>query len=401
MADRTFLDWPFFDKAHRDLARAVDDWASNNVHAIMSSTDDLDERCIRLAAAMGEAGICAHAVVAPFGGNSETLDVRSLCIIRETLARHDGLADFAFGMQGLGTGPISLFGSDETKARYLPSVASGQSLAAFALTEPVAGSDAAAISLSAVPDGEDYLLNGEKTWISNGGIAGHYVIFARTGEAPGARGLSAFVVPADTPGFEIVERIDVIAPHPLARLRLTDCRVPVADMLGKPGDGFKIAMATLDVFRSTVGAAALGLARRAHDEALDHTASRMIGKDRLADLQMPQAMIAEMATAIDAAALLIYRAAWTKDQGAPRISREASMAKMFATEEAQKIIDMAVQLHGGEGVRSGNKVEELYRDIRALRIYEGATEVQKIVIARQADAARQAQRQAQHQGNGK
>ena len=392
MPDRTFLDWPFFEKSHRELAAETDRWAHENVDRILDSTSDLDERCRKLVAAMGDAGICGYAVIAPYGGMNETLDVRSLCIIRETLARHDGLADFAFAMQGLGTGPISLFGSPETKEKFLRPVAAGTSLAAFALTEPVAGSDAAAISLSAVPDGDHYILNGEKTWISNGGIAGHYVVFARTGEAPGAKGLSAFVVPADTPGLEIVERIDVIAPHPLARLNLKDCRVPAADMLGKPGEGFKVAMATLDIFRSTVGAAALGLARRAHDEALDHTAKRMIGDTRLADLQMPQAMIADMATAIDASALLIYRAAWTKDQGAPRISREASMAKMFATEEAQKIIDMAVQLHGGEGVRSGAKVEELYRDIRALRIYEGATEVQKIVIARLADAGRQAER---------
>ncbi len=391
MPDRTFLDWPFFEASHRELAVETDRWAHENIDRILGSTSDLDERCRKLVAAMGDAGICAYAVIAPHGGVNETLDVRSLCIIRETLARHDGLADFAFAMQGLGTGPISLFGSPETKERFLRPVAAGKSLAAFALTEPVAGSDAAAISLSAEPDGDHYILNGEKTWISNGGIAGHYVVFARTGEAPGAKGLSAFAVPADTPGLEIVERIDVIAPHPLARLSLKDCRVPSADMLGKPGDGFKVAMATLDIFRSTVGAAALGLARRAHDEALDHTAKRMIGDDRLADLQMPQAMIADMATAIDASALLIYRAAWTKDQGAPRISREASMAKMYATEEAQKIIDMAVQLHGGEGVRSGAKVEELYRDIRALRIYEGATEVQKIVIARLADAARQAE----------
>lgn len=391
MPDHTFLDWPFFEKAHRGLARHVDEWAASHVPAIMESDADLDDKCRKLVASMGKAGICRNAVVAPFGGVHEQLDVRSLCIIRETLARHDGLADFAFAMQGLGTGPISLFGSEKTKKKFLPHIAEGKSLGAFALTEPGAGSDAAAIETSAVADGDQFIINGEKTWISNGGIAGHYVVFARTGEAPGAKGLSAFAVPADTNGLEVVERIDVIAPHPLARLKFTDCRVPAADRLGKGGDGFKVAMATLDVFRSTVGAAALGFARRAMDETIDHSTTRKIGDDRLADLQMPQAMIADMATAIDAAALLIYRAAWTKDMGAPRISREASMAKMFATEEAQKIIDKAVQLHGGEGVRTGSKVEELYRDIRALRIYEGATEVQKIVISRQAEAARQAE----------
>lgn len=394
MSDYSFLDWPFFEQRHRDLARDIDAWAGEHVHTILEQGTDLDQNCRDLVAALGSAGFCKHAVVAPHGGINEALDVRSLCIIRETLARYEGLADFAFAMQGLGTGSISLFGNDETKARFLPPVASGESLAAFALTEPEAGSDAAALATTAVKDGDVYIINGEKTWISNGGIAGHYVVFARTGEAPGARGISAFVLPADTPGFEVVDRIDVIAPHPLAWLRMTDCRIPASNLLGESGSGFKIAMATLDIFRSTVGAAALGFGRRALDEAIDHSVTRSISGTPLADLQLTQGALADMATSIDAAALLIYRAAWTKDSGAPRISREASMAKMFATEEAQKVIDHALQLHGGEGVRRGTKVEELYREIRALRIYEGATEVQKVVIARQVIGAREAQKAA-------
>lgn len=392
MADRSFLSWPFLEDRHRRLAGEVDAWAAENVGPIVHAAGDVDAACLGLVRGMAQAGITRHAVTAPFGGSAETLDVRSLCVVRETLARHDGLADFAFAMQGLGSGPIVLFGSDDVKARFLPAVADGTSLAAFALTEPEAGSDAAALRTTARPDGDDYVVDGAKTWISNGGIAGHYVVFARTGEAPGAKGISAIVVPADTPGLTVEEHIEVVAPHPLATLRFEGCRVPGANLLGESGSGFKVAMATLDVFRSTVGAAALGLARRALDEALDHAAARDISGTKLADLQMTQAAIADMATAIDASALLVYRAAWAKDQGAPRVTREASMAKMFATEEAQRVIDRAVQLLGGQGVRKGVKVEELYREIRALRIYEGATEVQKIVIARQALAEREAQR---------
>ena len=291
-------------------------------------------------------------------------------------------------MQGLGSAPISLFGSEALKARYLPPVARGEAIAAFAITEPEAGSDVAALATTAKPDGPDHVrITGEKTWISNGGIADHYVVFARSGEAPGAKGLSAFVVDADAPGLDIAERIEVVAPHPLARLSFHECRVPVSHRLGRPGDGFKVAMATLDVFRSTVGAAALGLARRALDEALDRTTSRNLFGAPLAELQMTQAALADMATEIDASALLVYRAAWAKDSGAPRVTREASMAKMYATESAQRTVDAAVQLHGAEGVRHGSVVEELYREVRALRIYEGASEVQKIVIARQVLAA--------------
>jgi len=391
MSDRSFLEWPFFDDRHRELAAAIDGWAGTHVERLAHSGDE-DEACRALVAELGTAGFLKNAVIAPHGGLHDRLDVRSLCIIRETLARHHGLGDFAFAMQGLGSGPICLFGTDQQQENFLPQVAKGLALPAFALTEPNAGSDAGAIELSAQKTRDQYVLNGEKTWISNGGIADHYVVFARTGGEPGTRGLSAIIVPADTPGLEVAERLEVIAPHPLARLVFKDCRVPAENLLGEPGQGFKIAMATLDVFRSTVGAAALGFARRALDEAIDHATTRKIAGAAIADLQIPQAKLADMATGIDAAALLIYRAAWAKDQGAERVTREASMAKLFATETAQQVIDDAVQLHGGLGVKKGVKVEELYRDIRALRIYEGASEVQKLVIARQTLNSRLAER---------
>ena len=309
--------------------------------------------------------------------------MRSLCLIRETLARFAALADFAFAMQGLGSGAITLFGAEEQRRAYLPAVAGGRKIAAFALSEPEAGSDLAAAATTAAPDGTGFVLNGAKTWISNGGIADFYVVFARTGEAPGARGLSAFIVDADTRGLEIGERPRLIAPHPLATLTFENCRVPRDRLLGEPGQGFKIAMATLDVFRPTVGAAALGFARRALDEALARATSRELFGGPLAELQMIQAKLADMALSIDAAALLVYRAAWAKDIGAERITREAAMAKLFATEAAQRVIDEAVQIHGALGVVAGHPVERLYREIRALRIYEGASEVQKVVIARQ------------------
>ena len=384
MADKTFLDWPFFDDRHRVLAAQVDAWAA----ASLSHVDhaDADAACRALVRAMGDAGILTHSAVDPQGG---TLDVRSLCLIRETLARHDGLADFAFAMQGLGTGAISLFGTDAQKAEWLPLTRTGRAISAFALTEPQSGSDVANSTMTATRDGDDYVLNGEKTWISNGGIADVYTLFARTGEAPGAKGLSAFIVPAGLPGFEITERLETIAPHPLATLRFTDCRIPASAMLGQPGHGFRIAMSVLDVFRSTVAAAALGFARRALDEALDRVTARHVQGAPLFELQMVQGHIADMALDVDASALLVYRAAWAKDSGAPRVTREAAMAKLFATEQAQQVIDKAVQLHGGDGVRSGQMVERLYRDIRALRIYEGASDVQRVVIARQALAAHQ------------
>ncbi|MCA2010987.1 acyl-CoA dehydrogenase family protein [Cereibacter sphaeroides] len=380
MADRSFLDWPFFEDRHRALAAQVEDFAAG----LEIDHSDTDAACRALVSAMGEAGVALHS-----GAPDGRLDVRSLCLIRETLARHDGLADFAFAMQGLGTGAISLFGSPEQRAHWLPLTRGGKAISAFALTEPQSGSDVANSTMTATRDDDDYVLNGEKTWISNGGIADVYTLFARTGEAPGAKGLSCFIVTPDLPGFEVVERLHTIAPHPLARLRFTDCRVPASAMIGGPGQGFRIAMSVLDVFRSSVAAAALGFARRALDEALDRVTSRQVQGAPLFDLQMVQGHIADMAMDVDASALLVYRAAWTKDSGAPRVTREAAMAKLFATDQAQKVIDRAVQLHGGDGVRSGEIVESLYREIRALRIYEGASDVQRVVIARQTLAAHQ------------
>ena len=377
MTDRTYLNWPFFTPAHRALAARAEAWAQAHAERL-ADEHDVDASCRRLVAAMGEDGLLDLAVPQP----GTRLDVRSLCLLRDILGRHAGLADFAFAMQGLGTGAITLFGTDAQRAQWLPPVRAGTSLAAFALSERDAGSDVAALATTARRDGDAWVLDGEKTWISNGGIAGHYVTFARTGEAPGTRGLSAFIVPADAPGLHIAARIDTIAPHPLATLRFENCRVPDANLIGTPGQGFRIAMSVLDVFRSTVGAAALGLARRALDEALRHARSRTLFGAPLSDLQMTQAALADMATEVDAAALLVYRAAWTKDAGADRVTREASMAKLYATEAAQRVVDRAVQIHGGLGVTKGNKVEELYREVRALRIYEGASEVQRIVIAR-------------------
>jgi len=374
---------PFFDDGHRAFAEKLSRWAAANLAKLPH--DDVDEACRARVKALGEAGFLKAVVPSEYGGLHSKLDVRTLCLAREILGFHDGLADFSFAMQGLGTGSISLYGSDELKKRYLPPVRDGKAIAAFALSEPEAGSDVAALAMTAKPDGNDHVrLDGEKTWISNGGIADHYVVFARTGEAPGAKGLSAFVVDANTKGLSIAERIEVIAPHPLARLKFNSVRVPVSNRLGAPGEGFKVAMATLDIFRSTVGAAALGFARRALHETIERASNRKLFGAPLGDLQMTQAAIADSATDVDTSALLIYRAAWIKDQGAARVTSEAAMAKMHATEAAQRVIDRAVQLHGGLGVTKGVKVEELYREIRALRIYEGATEVQKIVIAREA-----------------
>lgn len=386
MADRTFLNWPFFEDRHRALADAADGWAVEHLAHVDHA--DTDNTCRALVKALGEGGLLLPTALDPADPSSR-LDVRSLCILRETLARHDGLADFAFAMQGLGTGAISLFGTERQKQDWLARTRAGQAISAFALSEPESGSDVASISLTATRDGGDFVLNGEKTWISNGGIADVYTVFARTGEGVGAKGLSAFVVPADTPGLSVAERIEVVAPHPLARLAFRDCRVPASAMIGEPGRGFAIAMSVLDVFRATVGAAALGFARRALDESVARVAGRRLFGAPLFDLQMVQGHIADMALDIDASALLVYRAAWLKDSGAPRISREAAMAKLHATERAQDVIDKAVQLHGGDGVRKGCVVERLYREIRALRIYEGASDVQKVIIARQTMAASQ------------
>ncbi len=372
----SFLEWPFFEGRHRDIVAEVDAWSGANPSS--PHGDDVDEICRALARSMGAAGLFRHCVPE----TSDTIDVRGLCLIRETLARHDALADFVFAMQGLGTGSILLHGTPAQRARFLPAVRDGSALAGFALSEPEAGSDVAAMSTIASRDGEGWRLDGEKTWISNGGIAGHYVVFARSGEAPGTRGISAFVVPADAPGLAIAERLEVIAPHPLARLRFDNCRIGGDALLGVPGEGFKIAMQTLDIFRPTVGAAALGFARRALDAALSHAMGRKMFGRTLADLETIQAKLAEMATAIDAAALLVYRAAWTRDATGRRITREAAMAKLTATEAAQRVIDDAVQIFGAQGVARGGVTESLYREIRALRIYEGATEVQKLIIAR-------------------
>jgi acyl-CoA dehydrogenase len=380
--DRDHLDWPFFDAAHRTLASEADAWARANLQG--GAHDDVDGACRRLVHALGQGGLLRWCVPADFGGALPRLDSRALCLARETLAFHDALADFAFAMQGLGSGAITLVGTHEQKQAILPRVARGEAIVAFALSEPQAGSDVGAMRCSARRDGAHWVLAGEKTWISNGGIADVYTVFARTDPAStGARGISAFVVPADAPGLRIVERIDVIAPHPLARLAFDDCRIPAANLLGEEGAGFKLAMATLDIFRASVAAAALGMARRAFVEALAFARERAMFGATLADLQMTQARLADMATAIDAAALLTYRAAWTRDVRARRATREAAMAKMTATESAQQVVDAAVQLFGGRGVRRGEIVERLYREIRALRIYEGATEVQKLVIARE------------------
>lgn len=374
-------EWPFFEDRHRRLAAELDRWCAENL-AHAAHGIDVDAHCKALVRALGAGGWLTHAIGGTrYGAAADAIDTRSICILRETLARHDGLADFAFAMQGLGSGAISLAGTDEQRAAYLPRVARGEALAAFALSEPDAGSDVAAMRCAAAADGDDYVLNGEKTWISNGGIADFYVVFARTGEQPGSRGISAFIVDADVPGFEIAERIEVIAPHPLARLRFTNCRVPRARMIGAPGEGFKVAMRTLDVFRTSVAAASLGFARRALEEGLRQANSRPMFGALLADLPLTQAKLADMVCTVDSSALLVYRAAWQRDQGQV-VTREAAIAKLMATEGAQKVIDAAVQLHGGRGVKSGEIVESLYREIRALRIYEGASEVQQLIIGR-------------------
>lgn len=378
------LNWPFFEPAHRDFKQSLDAWCQQQLaHATHDdSRSAVDAECRRLVALLGTGGWLAHAVAGKaHGAVADQIDTRRLCLLRETLAFHNGLSDFAFAMQGLGSGAISLHGTPEQRARYLPAVIQGQALAAFALSEPDAGSDVAAMQCSAKPTSQGYVLEGRKTWISNGGIANFYVVFARTGEAPGAKGLSAFIVPANSPGLVIEERIDVVAPHPLATLRFDQVQVSATQRIGAAGEGFKVAMTTLDVFRTSVAAAALGFARRALQEALRWARSRQMFGHSLGDFQITQTKLAQMATMLDAASLLTYRAAWLRDQG-QRITREAAMAKMTATENAQQIIDMAVQLHGGMGVKKGSVVESLYREIRALRIYEGATEVQQLIIGK-------------------
>ena len=376
MVDKTFLNWPFFGDEHRDVRLRLKEFISRELCVV--DHGNIDQACKKLVSALGEANFLIYT-----GDPAGKLDVRTLCLIRETLAYHDGLADFSFAMQGLGSGAISLYGSEEQKQEWLTKTRNGKAIAAFALTEPQSGSDVANSTMTAIKDGNQFVLNGEKTWISNGGIADFYTVFARTGEGPGAKGLSAFIVTPEVQGFDVIERLETIAPHPLARLKFSDCRIPATSMIGEAGEGFKIAMSVLDIFRSSVGAAALGFARRALDATLARVEIREIQGSKLSEMQMIQAHIADMAMAIDTSALLVYRAAWAKDQGQDRITREAAMAKFHATEEAQKVIDMAVQIHGGDGVKSGFLVEKLYREIRALRIYEGASDVQKIIMARQ------------------
>jgi acyl-CoA dehydrogenase len=386
MNSTAHLAWPFFEASHRDFKTQLQSWTQAQFgqgHLHDESRDAIDRECVALVRSLGQGGWLKPAVAGVLhGGSSDVIDTRTLCLVREELAWHHGLADFAFAMQGLGSGAISLKGTPQQQAEYLPRVASGHAVAAFALSEPEAGSDVAAMQCSAIESPEGYRLNGEKTWISNGGIADFYVVFARTGEAPGARGISAFIVNADAPGLEIAERIDVVAPHPLAKLHFHNVLVPHAKRIGAAGEGFKVAMATLDVFRTSVAAAALGFARRALDESIAWAKQRKMFGGTLADFQITQSKLAQMATLLDAATLLTYRAAWLRDQR-QRITQEAAMAKMTATENAQQIIDMAVQMHGGMGVKKGCIVESLYREIRALRIYEGATEVQQLIIGRE------------------
>jgi acyl-CoA dehydrogenase len=385
MTSSSHLDWPFLEPRHKALATDLDRWAGrvlSDKEIEDHSVRAVDDACRKLVRQLGEGGWLKYATGGvAYGASADTIDTRAVCLIRETLARHSGLADFAFAMQGLGSGAISIFGTHEQKQRYLPCVAKGSAIAAFAISEPDAGSDVAALQCGARKEGDSYVISGEKTWISNGGIADFYLVFARTGEEAGAKGISAFIVDANTPGLEIAERIEVMAPHPLARLAFKDCRVLATQRLGDPGQGFKIAMSTLDIFRSSVAAAALGFARCALHEALSRSTSRKMFGQQLADFQLTQAKLAKMATDIDSAALLTYRAAWLKDMG-QSVTVEAAMAKMTATEIAQQAIDSAVQIFGALGVVREEAVERLYREIRPLRIYEGATEVQQLIIAR-------------------
>jgi acyl-CoA dehydrogenase len=389
MPDTTFLSWPFFAAPHRTLARDLDAWCHREIAPLEGQEDsDLDGTCREIVRRLGAGGWLRHAIALDDEGSQApgALDVRALCLIRETLGRHSGIADFAFALQGLGSGPLSLFGTAEQRRRWLPRVAAGQAIPAFALSEAEAGSDVAAMTTTArraADDGGGFVIDGEKTWISNAGLADFYVVFCRFPEA-GERGFAAFVVPADNPGLQVTARIDVLAPHPLGTITFRDCRVPPDALLGEAGKGLRVALGTLDVFRPTVGAAALGFARRALDEALAWSVHRRVAGKNLADFQLTQARLADMALDVDAAALLVYRAAWARDTGdGARITREAAMAKLFATEAAQRVIDGAVQLLGGRGVVAGAPVERLYREVRALRIYEGTSEIQRLVIAGQ------------------
>lgn len=385
MPDTSFLSWPFFDENHSALAADFRGWARHELASPSAAEprgSDLDRACVSLVRQLGAGGWLRHAVTAPYGGASERLDVRSLCIMRETLASVSGLADFAFALQALGAGPITLFGSDDLKRRYLPRVASGEAIGAFAISETDAGSDVAAMATTARRQGDEYVVDGEKTWISNAGIADFYVVFCRLADG-GERSYVALVIDATTPGLTVTARAEIMAPHPIGTLTFHECRVPASSVIGAPGKGMSVALATLDVFRATVAAAALGFARRAMDEGLAHITRRRVFGAPLADMQLTQAKVARMAMDIDASALLVYRAAWTHDAGAPRVTREAAMAKWYATEAAQRAADDVVQLLGGRGVVLGSIAERLYREVRALRIYEGTSEIQQLVIASQ------------------
>lgn len=383
MGDKTYLAWPFFEDAHRKLAADLEAWCESNGELFEQAHKlPLDDACRTIVRTLGKAGWLKYVVPKAYGGTTDSLDVRSICLIRETLAQRSGLVEFSFALQGLGVGPVSLFGSDEQKRSMLPRIAVGESIGAFAISEREAGSDLAAMQTTAHRDGSGYVIDGEKTWISNAGIANHYVVFCRLANEK-EKPFIALLVAADNPGLKVSERIAVIAPHPLGTIRLSNCRVQQDAVVGEPGKGMHAALGTLDIFRATVGAAALGFSRRALDESVRYASSRTAFGQTLADFQLTQAKLADMATAIDASALLVYRAAWARDNGAARITREAAMAKLHATESAQKIVDDAVQIHGAKGVVPGEVVERLYREVRALRIYEGASEIQKLIIAAQ------------------
>ena len=387
MSDLTYMEWPFFDDSHREFAENFRDWANREIQPLENKepngNEELDHLCREFVEKLGSGGWLQYCVPSSHGGALESFDVRTLALTREILGYYSGLADFSFAMQGLGSGPITLFGSEEQKDSYLPKVASGEKIGAFAISEAGGGSDVAAMKTTAELSGNEYCINGSKTWISNAGIADFYVLFARTNDAPGSRGISAFVIDSETPGLSVSERINVIAPHPLGTLELKNCKIPTTNMIGNSGEGFKVAMSTLDVFRTTVGGASLGFAKRALDEAIRRSKEREAFGKSISEFQLIQAKIADMAVKIDAMALLIYRSAWTKDKKGTRVTRESSMAKLYGTEAAQEVIDQAVQIFGGMGVVSGVKVEQLYREIRALRIYEGTSEIQKLVIAGQ------------------
>ena len=372
------LEWPFFEPAHRALAREASAWLESGLAPIYA-LDNTDAQCRALVAAMGNAGFLRRAIATRDG---EVVDVRAACVLREAFAYEWGLADFAYAMQGLGSGPISLHGSADQRERYAARAASGQAIAAFAISETNAGSDLGAMETRARKDGNDYVIDGEKTWISNAGLADFYVVFARTADTA-SRHISAFIVEAGNPGLNVAERIEVSSPHPLGTIRFSSCRVPESARIGEEGRGMGIALATLDTFRPTVGAAALGFARRALAEALRHARDRRAFGGTLADLDAVRQKLGRMALSVDASALLVYRAAWKKDTTGARIASEAAMAKSFATESAQRVIDDAVQILGARGVVRGAVVEELYREIRPLRIYEGATEIQHLIIARE------------------